>query len=354
VIDWRSFNIQPSETTRFNQPNASAVMLNRVSSSKPSQILGTLDANGNIILINPNGVFFGPTSKTDVNGLIATTADLTNQNFMQGNMNFSTPGNPNAQVVSEGTITAGQAGLVGLVAPTVINSGTINAKLGHVNLSSGDTFTLDTYGDGLITLGVSDAVKQQLIKNSGTINAAGGTIQLTAGAGRKVVSSLISVPGRLDAPTATMQNGEIDITNAAPSGQVQVGGTLNATGARARQTGGTINVTGNQVTLSAGARIDASGSAGGGSVNIGGNLHGQGPLIHAQTTLVNTGALVRANALTQGDGGNIVVWSNQQTTVNGQIDAQGGPNGGDGGFVETSSHGVLNVEHARRCLSPKR
>src|ERR1019366_7029548 len=113
--------------------------------------------------------------------------------FMAGNMNFGIPGNPNASIVNEGTITARDAGLVGLVAPNVINSGTINTKLGHTDLGSGDTFTLDMYGDGLIELGGGDAVKQQVIQNSGTINAAAGTIQVTAAAGRQVVDSLVTI-----------------------------------------------------------------------------------------------------------------------------------------------------------------
>src|ERR1700733_8021156 len=84
VINWQSFDIAPNETTRFNQPNSSSIALNRVNNANPLQILGTLDANGNVVLINPSGVFFGPGSKTDVNGLVATTANISNQNFVSG------------------------------------------------------------------------------------------------------------------------------------------------------------------------------------------------------------------------------------------------------------------------------
>jgi filamentous hemagglutinin family protein len=350
VINWQSFNIGANQITRFVQPKANATTLNRVNAGNPSQILGTLDANGNVILINPNGVFFGNGSQVDVNGLVATTANVTSQNFMQGKLNFTQPGSPNAQVVNNGTITAAQAGLVGLVAPTVINTGTINARLGHVELGSADTFTLDTYGDGLITLGVSGAVRQQLIQNSGTINARGGTIALTAGAGRQVVNSLVAMPGKLNAPTAVMRNGEIDITNATPSGQVQLSGSLNATGASGDPgiitTGGKINITGSEVSINSGAVVDASGYSGGGTINIGGNLHGLGPLMNAKSTIIETGATVDANANNNGNGGHIVVWSDQQTTVKGAVQARGGAQGGNGGFIETSSHGVLNISQA--------
>jgi filamentous hemagglutinin family protein len=359
VIDWRSFNIAPNETTNFNQPNANAVTLNRVNNANPSQILGNLNANGDVILVNPNGVFFGQGSRVDVNGLVATSANVSNQNFMAGNMNFNTPGNPNATVGNAGTITAQQAGLVGLVAPNVNNSGVINAKLGKVTLGSGDTFTLDTFGDGLINLGVSDAVKQQLITNSGSVNAAGGTIQLTAAAGRNMVNSLISVPGKLNAPAARMQGGAIVISAAGSNGTsktgssaVNVSGTLNASGYGAGQTGGTVNVTGDNVTLASGAVVDASGAAGGGTVNIGGELHGRGPLQNAITTNIAGGASVKANAVTSGNGGQVTVWSDDQTAFNGAIQAKGGSASGNGGLVETSSHRVLSVGGMADTSSP--
>ena len=359
VINWDSFNIAPNQTTVFNQPSSSSVTLNRVNASNPSQILGALNANGDVVLINPDGVFFGTGSKVDVNGLIATTANISSANFMAGNMNFSTPSNPTASIVNEGTITAKDAGLVGLVAPNVINNGTINAKLGNVNLGSGDTFTMDMYGDGLINVGVSDAVKQQLIQNSGTINAAGGTIQVTAAAGRKVVDSLVTISGQLNAPAAQKKNGEIIISAAGSNGTsetgssaVEISGTLNASGYGAGQTGGAISVTGDNVTLAPGSVVDASGTASGGKINIGGDLHGQGPLTNAAVTSVASSAQVKANAITSGNGGQVVIWSDQETTVNGSVQAQGGSESGNGGFVETSSHGLLNVSTAVDTSAP--
>jgi len=163
VIDWRGFNIAPGETTLFNQPGSGSIALNRVGSGGASQIDGNLTANGNIIIINPNGVMFGRGAQVDVNSLIATTSNISNASFMAGGkLVFDQPGNPDAVVSNAGTITAKQAGLVGLVAPSVENSGTINAKLGRVHLASGDRFTADLYGDGLLEVTVSDATAQQL------------------------------------------------------------------------------------------------------------------------------------------------------------------------------------------------
>jgi hypothetical protein len=131
-----------------------------------------------------------------------------------------------------------------------------------------------------------------------------------------------------------------------------VNGALDATGLRVGQTGGSINVTGTQVSINSGATVNASGAVGGGAVNIGRNLHGHGPLANSQDTLVASGASVKANALKKGNGGKVVIWSDKQTTVNGSVQARGGAYGGNGGFIETSSHGVLNVTTAPDASAP--
>jgi mucin-19 len=368
VIDWRSFNIAPSETTKFSQPSSSSVTLNRINDPDPSQILGTLTANGNVILINPNGVFFGPTSKVDVNGLIATTANISNADFMAGNMNFGIPGNPDASIVNEGTITAKDAGLVGLVAPNVINSGTINTKLGHTDLGSGDTFTMDMYGDGLINVGVSDSVKKQVITNSGTVNAAGGTIQVTAAAGRKVVDSLVTIAGKLNAPTAQLKDGRIIISAAGSnavannvaanksvktgSSTVLVSGTLDASGHGLWESGGTIQVLGDNVGILSGARIDASGDTGGGTIQIGGDFHGKGTTSTALHTVVQNDTAISADAITTGNGGTVTVWADDSTVFDGTIEAKGGAQSGNGGYVETSGHNTLAMSGIVNASAP--
>jgi len=177
IIDWRNFDIAPGEHTRFNQPSPDAITLNRVNSNSASHINGALTANGNIIIVNQNGVLLGPSAHVDVNGLIATTADIGNDQFTgQDRLVFDKPGKSGAAIINEGQITAKDAGLVGLVAPNVVNSGIITARMGRVQLASGDTATVDMYGDGLINVAVSDAVTSQLAANSGTLNAEGGQI----------------------------------------------------------------------------------------------------------------------------------------------------------------------------------
>ena len=123
VIDWAGFDIAAGETVQFHQPSTNSAALNRVNSKSASQIAGHLKANGNVVIVNPSGVVFEGSARVDVNSLIATTADISNADFMSGNLNFSKAGNPNAAIVNHGEITAREAGLVGLVAPRVENHG---------------------------------------------------------------------------------------------------------------------------------------------------------------------------------------------------------------------------------------
>ena len=276
VIDWRSFDIQIDEHTQFHQPSSSATALNRVNSADPSHILGQLSANGNVILVNPNGVFFGSGSKVDVNGLIATTSDITNADFMAGNMRFNIPGNPNAAVVNAGNISAKDAGLVALVAPNVANHGVITAKFGRVELASGNSFMVDLYGDGLYELKVSDEVLSQLVSNTGSIRAEGGTIAITAAAGKEIVNSLITIEGELRAPTIEEKGGKIIIaaegSNAVQgnveedkdkkqgSSTVLVGNAyIDASGRDEGEQGGEIEITADNIGILQNTIIDASG-----------------------------------------------------------------------------------------------
>ena len=179
LIDWRSFNIAPTEHTEFHQPSSNAVAVNRILDVNPSTIAGQLTANGNIVLINPNGMMFSNTAVVDVNGIVATTANISNADFAAGSMDFNIAGNPDAQIINSGLITAKDAGLVGLVAPQVENNGVIVAKLGRIQLASADVATLDFYGDGLLKVAVADSnLKKQFVKNAGTLDAYDNSIEI--------------------------------------------------------------------------------------------------------------------------------------------------------------------------------
>ena len=261
------------------------MILNRVNAGAPSEILGKLTANGNVVIVNPSGVMFGKDATIDVNGLIATSSNLSTTNFMRGNLVFDIAGESTARVENAGTITAKEAGLVGLVAPEVNNSGIIDAKLGTVHLASGDRFSVDLYGDGLMNIAVSDTVQKQLVKNSGSIQAQGGTIYMTAATGSHIVQSLIQAEGELLAPTFEQHAGKIVIRGDAVShsGRMEVSGTQ----------AGSVTIAANKL-LQQGS-ITANSSAG-----KGGNI----TLSYDKAYLDNQNAILSANSA-GGDGGTL-------------------------------------------------
>ena len=377
IINWQTFNIGAGESTKITMPGASSVELDRVTGGLgPSQILGSLFSNGQVFLVNPDGILFGQGAKVNVGGLLATTHDIANSDFMAGRYNFTIPGMPNVSVVNQGSITAQTGGFAALVAPGVRNTGTIMATLGQVGLASANTFALDFYGDRLIQLNLGDAIASQvvdvstgqplksLVSNEGTLKANGGRVQLTAVAARAVVDSVINNTGVVEANSIGTHNGMIVLEAAtgaskpagAPTQTVKVSGTLSAAGKRKGSTGGTIDVTGENVQVS-GATINASGYAGGGTVLIGGDWGGGTPntslvsnpsaklepyaVPAATTTSVDAATTINASATDAGNGGKVIVWSDETTTFYGTIFAQGGLQSGGGGFVETSGHQQL-------------
>jgi len=378
IINWHTFNIGAGQSVLFNQPNSSSVALNRVTGGLgPSEIYGTLTANGRVFIINRDGVLFGPGAVINTAGFLATTNDIKNSDFMAGRYNFNIPGRPDASIVNLGRITATSGGFAALVAPGVRNSGTITATLGTVALGAANSFTLDLYGDRLITLAVNDKIAarvidvatglplKSLITNDGRIRANGGRVELTAAAARTVVDSVINTSGVIQANSIGKHNGMIVLSAAtgaskgagAPTQTIKVSGTLSAAGKKKGTTGGTIVVSGEDIQF-VNAMVDASGSAGGGKVMIGGDWAGGNPasglvnnqsaklenfLIPTATTVsVDAGTTINASARDSGNGGKVILWSDQLTTFAGTILARGGVQGGNGGFVETSGKRLLD------------
>src|SRR5438034_503519 len=297
IVNWNTFNIGVNESVRFNQPSTSSVVLNRVTGGLgPSEILGTLTANGRVFVINRDGSLFGPSAVVNTAGFLATTHDIKNSDFMAGRYNFNIPGRPDASIVNQGRITATSGGFAALVAPGVRNSGTITATLGTVALVSGNGFTLDLYGDKLITLAVNDQIASKvidvstgrplksLVSNEGKIRANGGRVELTAAAARVVVDSVINTSGVIKANSIGQRNGMIVLGAAtagskpagAPAQTIKISGTLSAAGKKKGTEGGTILVSGEHIKLT-NARVDASDRAGGGKVLIGGDWGGGKP-----------------------------------------------------------------------------
>jgi len=343
IIEWQKFNIDSGEKTQFVQPNSNSVALNRVNATNgASQIYGTLTANGKIILINQAGIHFGPGSVVDVGGIIASTTDISNENFLAGKYIFDRPSPYDSSIINEGTIKTADYGLAVIVGKSVVNSGVIQARLGNIVLASGNTFTLDFYGDQMINFAIENGADSHplgaSVKNSGALLADGGTVLLTAKQAQGVVSNVIDMQGVAVARSVAKQNGDVILL--ASNGNVNVSGKIDVSGKNSGETGGTIKVLGDNVHVQSSAKLDASGDQGGGEILVGGNQQGLGPEPNALTTQVDPGAVLNANALLNGNGGKIVVWSDLATLAYGSISARGGLQGGNGGNIETSGYNL--------------
>lgn len=344
AIDWQSFSIGANNIVRFVQPSTSAVALNRVLNGDPSQIYGQIQANGQVVIMSPNGIVFGPNSRVDVNALVATTANISTLDFMAGKLLFDqASSDANARVVNQGIISVAQGGFAVLAAANVSNQGQIIANGGTVVLGGTKTFAIDFHGDGLLKFAATGVVDQKptgadaLVENSGSIEANGGRVLLTARAARSVLDNVINTTGIVVARTASLVNGEI-VIDGGDSGIVHVAGTLDASGAATGESGGTVKVLGEKVGLFENARIDASGTAGGGTVLVGGNYQGMGPEANAQYLYMDARAVIDASSAS-GDGGRVILWSDLATRNAGHINVAGARNGG---FIEVSSKGFLD------------
>ncbi|MBE3023154.1 S-layer family protein [Janthinobacterium sp. GW458P] len=341
IINWQSFSIHAGEITRFIQQNGNSAVLNRITGQDPSKILGSLESNGKVFLINPNGIVFGHGARVDVNGLVASSLGMSNEDFLAGKRQF-TAGGAAGGVSNAGVINAGKGGQVLLIAPNVENTGVITAPNGEVILSAGRSVQLADPGNPELRVLVSAPADQAL--NLGQIIAQGGSIGM-AGA-------LVSQRGVLNANSAVMgENGKI-VLKASGKALLEAGSITSATGAAGK--GGEIRVLGDQVGLQGNARVDASGATGGGTVLLGGDYQGKNAAVqNARQVLVGKDASVNADAIVSGNGGKVIAWGNESAQVHGSISARGGAQGGDGGFVETSGH-YLAVDGIRVNTSAAR
>ena len=247
IINWSSFSIGSGETTTFIQPSTTSVTLNRVLGTDPSAIDGSLTANGRVFIVNQNGIVFGAGSKVDVAGLVATTADIADADFMAGTYRFNTSSPiTGASVTNLGTISIAENGLAALVAPTVANQGIITARLGSVTLGGHATFTLDLAGDGLISFDTGEAAPAASASNNGQILADGGQVRLDAGTAGAVVGGVVDMSGVIQARTVGAKNGQIVLSG---SGDVTVEGQVEAPG-------GSVSISGGYVALGSGASLD--------------------------------------------------------------------------------------------------
>jgi filamentous hemagglutinin family protein len=350
IVDWKSFSIGSGQTVRFNQPSSSAVLLNRVTGYDPSQILGQMQANGRIFLLNPHGIVFGASARVDVGGMVASTLSLSNADFNAGRYQLTSAGGRGA-LRNDGVITA-DGGTVALVAPKVTNTGTIEADGGRVGLAAADSVLVDVEGDGLVFFNASATGMQNRLEHLGRIQADGGTVQMRAAARAAMVDTVLNLSGVVQARSLGMREGQVVIDGGA-RGITAVHGTIDASGRDAGESGGTVKVLGQMVGLFGNTSIDAAGAAGGGTVLVGGNYQGRGSERNALRTFVSGGTEIDVSATATGDGGTAVVWSDDVTRYHGKVSARGGSAGGDGGLIEVSGKQTLVFRGAADLTAPR-
>ncbi|WP_341986949.1 two-partner secretion system adhesin CdrA [Pseudomonas aeruginosa] len=344
IINWKGFDVSADEAVRFNQPGVTSSTLNRVTAGQESVIAGRISAPGQVIIYNSNGVVFSGSAKVDVGSLITTTANISDEHFRQGKLIFDQPGNPDARIVNDGSISVAEKGLAAFVAPSVANNGVINARLGTVAMAAGNAATIDLYGDGLVSIAVTDPVTrkpqdaQALVSNGGAIQADGGSVLITAEQASRVVDNAVNLSGVILARGTEVREGSVALVS--KSGDIQVAGKIDVSGPKS---GGDVLVSGQQVALASTASIDARGAAQGGSVRIGGDFQGRGELPRAKNATLAKGASIDVSATGKGNGGLAVVWSDGNTRMDGRILARGGAQGGNGGLVETSGKVNLSI-----------
>ncbi|MBV1786444.1 filamentous hemagglutinin N-terminal domain-containing protein [Marinobacterium sp. D7] len=338
VTDWNSFNIGSDAIVNFLQQR-SDVALNRVLSGDPSQILGQLNAQGTVIIANPAGVLFGSSARIDVGSLAVLGQMPDSDEFINGQLlleDLAAGGN----VINQGQITTRTGGFVVLAGKTVENSGTITAEAGQVALLSGDQARLELTADGLIGVQMDGVSAEAAIANSGAIIADGGKVLIQSRHAGGALSAAINQTGIIRANTlAVAGDGSIRID--AGDGKAMIAGTVEARGDDIGEAGGQVQITGGDVEI--GGTINVDGRAGGGTVHVGGGWQGdQSEIAEADRVTLSQDASISADATDNGEGGEVVLWSAEQTLHDGSITARGAGEG-EGGRVETSSRGGLGV-----------
>ena len=276
AIDWTQFNIAKNETIRYAQPDKNAVALNRVTGGQKSLIEGNLNANGHVFLVNPNGVVFGKNASVDVGGLVASTARLADDTMnhfgsSQDSLNLAVDNENNAAVINEGIIKA-QGGLVALHASNVENSGTITDDDGMVALTAAKNLNLSSDVDGKLNFTVDGTMARAQSLNSGTLKADGGYVVMTAKSAGDVLSTVVNNSGTIEAKTLRKNEKGQVLLDGGDNGQVEVSGTLDASGTEEGQDAGSIKAIGQKTIVHDGTQLLARGNVNGGTIETSGDV----------------------------------------------------------------------------------
>ena len=250
VINWSSFDVGSKATVNFNQPNAQAATLNYVNSASKSMINGAVNANGQVIFVNNNGVVFGKGAEVNVGGMVATTMNTSAKEFMDGKEIQTYEGGTTGKVINKGNITGNNINsYIALMAPQVVNTGVITATMGGNNaiaLVAGQKVTLKFSGSQFVSVSVDASVVNALISNKLLINAGNGQVIIGANAAQNLMGSLIKNTGTISASDINTSGGKISLT----ADSIEQTGTIEANSAQVN--GGNISLKGNNITLARG------------------------------------------------------------------------------------------------------
>lgn len=254
VINWQDFSIGAGESVIFEQASASAAVLNRVTGGLPSEILGKLTANGRVFIVNPLGIVFSKTAQVDVGALIASTLDISDDDFLAGRYLFTQAGSEAAAISNAGVIRAAEGGFVVLAADQISNSGLIATRLGSVVLGSGSAMTLSLDDQGMVSFTLDAASSSGLAQalNSGQIENDGGVVLMTAATAQSLASAAVNNTGLIRAQSLVEHSGEIHLL--AAGGDAVSSGMLDAS------SGGAVNLQGQHVKLDGNSTIGTGGT----------------------------------------------------------------------------------------------
>ena len=255
IINWNDFSIANGETVNFVQPDANAIALNRVVTATPSSIQGALNANGQVFIVNPNGITFGSTAQVNVGGLVASTLDISDSDFNNGTYRFANSSN-NASITNQANITVADAGTAALIAPSIQQAGSIISKDGSILLAAATDVSLNLTDRTLNSHTVNAGHKNAVINHSaGVLQADGGNVVLTAQGVNSNSSASINSMGIIKAQTLAGNNrGSIQLTTDTRSGVIHIGGTLDAS-APIGGFGGSINTTAADIQVTDSASV---------------------------------------------------------------------------------------------------
>ena len=365
VINYITFNVGSGETINFIMPNAGASILNRVIGGNISNIAGSINANGRLGIVNTAGIQVANTAQIQAAALLATTLNISNQDFFSNTMQLVKEGN-GASIINEGEINIAEGGYALIAASGIVNTGNIIAEDGTIHLAVGDTVTFHLSNNSSVEVTVDEGIQEVLtglnaaIQNDGQLTA--HSIELRTELAENVFANAINNTGNIEAVAMTDEAGYIAIVGTGGEASINNSGTLVATG-DGQQVGGEIRILGDHIDHSGGAVLDVSGGAGGGTILVGGDYQGQGNVYRATTNMTDNTVTIKADAYTDGDGGTIIFWSDDTTGFSGNLFARGGSISGDGGFIEVSGKlsagygGMANTlatngEHGMLLLDP--